>query len=377
MVDFRGDVKSNRDCLYGDRSKMKKILFGASALALMVGSASAAEALKLGLGGYYNVYGVYVSQDDGATEPGANTHNFDIKRDAEVSVMGSTKLDNGMVVGAQIDLTTVNAISANAANGESKSNLFMSGNFGKVVIGEEYAASYLLQVASPSVDDSFDGINPKFELFNRAANIAPNAMAMNVDNSAKISYLSPVMSGFQAGVSITPDTVGGLTFAGMRNDNATGFQILDLGMKYSGAAAGTTFDVGVGYSKSDAETAAAAEPSAYNLGLNVGFGAFKVGAGYVKNDADAANLDSSAYQLGVTYDMGAYTVGASYFHGEQEVGVAGTADDKNARIVVGGTYTYGPGMTFKGSIQHFDLDSATATDKNAGYAIVLGTNVNF
>jgi len=355
---------------------MKKILFASSALALMVGSASAAENLKLGLGGYYNVYGVYVSQDDGAGEPGANTHNFDIKRDAEVSVTGSFRLDTGMEIGAQIDLATVNAISKNViVNGSDKSFLYFKSTFGKVIVGEEYAASYLLQVAAPSVDDSFDGLAPKFELFNRAGNLAPNAMAMNADNLAKISYLSPVMGGFQAGVSLTPDT-GAMIFNGMRTDNNAGqSQILDFGVKYAGAAAGTTFDVGAGYRKADGEGAGAADPSAYNLGLNVGFGAFKVGAGYVKNDADVANTDSSQYQLGINYDMGSYTVGASYFHGEREI--TATTKDKNARIVVGGTYNYGPGMTFKGSIQHFDLDSATAADKNAGYAIVLGTNVAF
>jgi len=348
---------------------MKKILFGASALALMAGAASAAEPLKLGVAGYYNVYGVYVNQD-----LDTGLRSSDLKRDGEINLVGSTKLDNGMVVGAQVDLSTFNAISSTNISSGRKSHLFFSGNFGKVVVGEEYAAAYMLQVTAPAVDENFDGFNPKFILVNDGFT-APvvNGYAQNTDKSAKVSYLSPVFSGFQAGVSYTPDQAA-LTFAGMRADT-TEVSSIDLGVKYSGVVSGSGFDVGFGYTKMDNKILGT-DPSAWNIGANVGFGAFKVGAAYIKNDADVANADSTAYDLGLTYDMGAYTVGASYFHSKQDT--AATTEDKNSRLLVGGSYTYGPGMTFKGSIQHFDLETNTVGDTdNDGWAIVLGTNVNF
>ena len=360
---------------------MKKVLLGASALAMMTGAALASEPIqpiRLGVSGYYNIYAVAVSQEDGAGMPGAGTRNSDIKRDGQINLIGETRLDSGIFVGAQVDLASFNAIESFTTE---NSLLYASGGFGKFIVGEDYAASYLLQVAAPAVDESFDGMDPTYELFNRNGNIAPASYAQSAgilvggfDHSAKVTYLTPVMGGFQAGASYVPDHATTPTFAGMRTD--TSVSSIDVAMKYAGSADTTTYDLGFGYTAVDNELTGR-EPSGFNLGANVGFGAFTIGAAYDKLDMDLANSDSEAYALGVNYQMNeATTLGASYFHGAREMG-AGVADDKLTRILVGGAYSYGPGMTFNGSVQHFELESATATDENDGWALVLGTCVSF
>ncbi|WP_147165104.1 porin, partial [Pararhodospirillum oryzae] len=76
---------------------MKKILFGTTALVaagLFAGGASAADKIKLSLGGKMEQYfgGVGTLEDGGFDD----SDGFGMDTDTEVYVKGSTKLDNGL-----------------------------------------------------------------------------------------------------------------------------------------------------------------------------------------------------------------------------------------------------------------------------------------
>src|SRR5260221_13106257 len=92
---------------------MKKILLGTSALCAVAvaGPAfaqSANEPVKLGIGGYWNsAYGYMVSQS-GLNKNGRRAD--DIDTDAVINIKGSTKLDNGVTVGASVQLRGQNQV---------------------------------------------------------------------------------------------------------------------------------------------------------------------------------------------------------------------------------------------------------------------------
>jgi outer membrane protein OmpU len=89
---------------------MKKILLGSSALCAVAiaGPAfaqTANEPVKLGIGGYFNsAYGNIVSQNGGSSK---TRRRDDIDTDAILNFKGSTKLDNGIVVGASMQLRSI------------------------------------------------------------------------------------------------------------------------------------------------------------------------------------------------------------------------------------------------------------------------------
>ena len=86
---------------------MKRILLGGSAIAsaaLLSAGTQAADPLKLSLGGYFQAYGVYITQDDEPGDPGRDRRNFTLKREAEVHFKGETKLDNGLTVRFEVQL---------------------------------------------------------------------------------------------------------------------------------------------------------------------------------------------------------------------------------------------------------------------------------
>lgn len=372
---------------------MKKLLLNGTALAglaLAITATPAAAEIELGLGGHYSAYGIFASQDDSVGDAAANTANFDLQREGEIYFTGETTLDNGLTVGVEVQLEA-----SQNADQIDESYLYFSGNWGRVNVGSENGAAYLLQVGAPSVDSNFDGIDPEYVAINTGTN-ANNGITgrgfnygMGVDSRAdseRLTYLSPVFSGFQVGVSYSPDLTEDVgTRAGMPGNAAPGGVLedeLQIGARWAGDFDGVGVLVGAGWAQADQEVSAPGvrdDRDQWNVGAQVNVAGFTVGAAYFEDNNGVANSgDTTTWAAGVNYDFGAYTVGASYLTTETEVG-AGAGEDQLDRVLVGGSYTYGPGLSFNGAVHFYDLeDSAGAAGaENDATVVTLGTTVKF
>ncbi|MDB5490959.1 MAG: Porin 41 (Por41) precursor [Micavibrio sp.] len=415
---------------------MKKLLLttaivGAATFAV---AAPAQADIQLGLGGHFKGYLSWVDQDEAA---GVDVRDFDMVRDTEIHFTGETTLDNGLTVGFHAEET--------ADGGEfatQESYAYFAGNWGRVNFGAEDGAAYLLQVAAPSADSNFDGIRQYVRgvsyaaapaavsgaLFGAAgtglatpgtANVLTVGRVFDYDHSAtgyadKITYITPVFSGFQAAASYTPDARTGAnptlqtitgTGAGLSSGyagsygNGTDSVAGSFGAAYEGAVRyegqfnAARITLGAGYSnlELEANTAGVAtglytdDIQTWNVGANVGFGPFNLGAAYLEsNNGDfrsgaagtSANSDSETWVVGADYTTGPFVLGASYYNQTQERGTLGDLDTD--RYTGGVTYTYGPGMSFRGSVSHVsnDLNTAGVADFDAT-TVLLGTQINF
>lgn len=387
---------------------MKKLLCTAAVAGLCAVAAAPAmaqgdqSALELSLGGYFRGYVTYASQD---TTAGAEERHIDILRDTEVHFTGETTLDNGLTVGVHIESETDMGDTFNV----DESYMYVSGSWGRVNFGGEDGAAYLLQVAAPSADSNYDGIRQYVDAVNYGGAVAPAAFtglagadwdyAQDAsDSSDKITYLSPVFNGFQAGVSYTPDVVatgyalGAETAAasnslgGVNSDDVDGSygSAWDLAARYEGQFDSFGLTVGAGYTLVDLEddTTPAGEDdlTAWNVGGAVTFGGFGVGLVYTENDngqdssGGGTSNDTDLWVLGADYTTGPWKLGASWYSREDE-NFAGTDELDTDRYSGGVTYTYGPGMTFRGSVHYIDHEVGT-NDMDAT-SFLLGTQVNF
>ena len=389
---------------------MKKVLLGSTALiaaGLLAGPVMAQSAapgkqpqpLRLGLGGYFQAYGVYVNQPDSPGEYGVDRRQFDIKREAEIHFKGEVKLDNGLTVGAQIELEA-----EVCSDYIDESYLYFSGGWGRLVLGSENSAAYLLAVGPPSVDGNFDGLDPNYRIINGLGsgtlNGASEAWLPNLSgDSEKFTYFSPRFAGFQVGVSYTPDnseeaTAGqvrakGGSFSGMpasRQSTSSGpawEDVIAVGVNYTNRFGpvslaisasgefGSLSDCPIGVS-----CAAFDDRTTWGTYAKLGFAGFEFGGGYWEDDNGRQGSNKSkAWGLGLTYGVGPWVVGASWLEAKREF--PGVQDDKMQRVLVGGRYTYGPGMDLRASVQWYGLDSAKPTAEGDSWAIVLGTTVNF
>src|ERR1700743_1868323 len=117
---------------------MKKVLLGTSALlgaGLVASPAFAADGIKLGIGGFFNtaVEGNWDNHKSG--DLGNNRYNDSVDSDGEIYFTGKTTLDNGLTVGARVELE------AEQNNDQiDAAYVYFQGGFGEVRVGSQNGA---------------------------------------------------------------------------------------------------------------------------------------------------------------------------------------------------------------------------------------------
>ncbi len=377
---------------------MKKLMLSTAvaAFAFVVSPAMAQEdsGVKLNLGGHFKGYVTYVDQDEAT---GFETRDLDILRETEVHFGGETTLDNGLTVGAHIEADA----DANDSFAVDESYAYFAGSWGRVNFGDEDGAAYLLQVAAPSADDNVDGIRQFVQAVNYdtmtggggalADAVISLGNVLDYDNDIagdfdKLTYLSPVFNGFQAGVSYTPD-IGPNT--GDQSDGVSGNNaddqtddfgsVWEAAARYEGMFNTVGVILGAGYTHASLENDGGVDFNddfqEWNVGADLDIGAFGVGAIYTESNlAVEDDAHSETWVVGGDYTTGPFKLGLSYLNNDFEAPAIGQIDTD--RVTGGVVYTYGPGMTFRGSIQHVNHDVDGGDDGEAT-SVLLGTQINF
>jgi outer membrane protein OmpU len=408
---------------------MKKALLGTTALVaagLAVGDAYAADTgVQLTIGGrYMGAAGVLFGESSDFYHEG-NTRNYVFKQDVEVYFSGHTTLDNGLEVGARVELEgqtqTSDQIDAVYA--------YFSGGFGQIRFGDTGEALGQMCYLVPSASQIFGADSPNFNFSNAGLGGygATNGTCYGVDDKAtKIVYFSPNFGGFTFAASFAPDgsedthnTFGG---AGTRlnNDAAGGHgtgggrdsENLSLAANYTHDFNGIHLVVGGGYTHSfNKESVVPAitshgHRSEINGYAQVGFSGFTFGGAISDRiNQGSQGQDDLIYGAGLTYNWDAWTVGVGWTHGDYELVKFGTVTSvaksaggaTTALTTPGGNfnehynvfaltaaYALGPGIELDGVIEYDhargnDAFSLNGVDNKifSGISVGLGTLINF
>lgn len=359
---------------------MKKVLLGTTALVaagLLAQPALASDPIKLQVKGYYQNLVTFSDVD----EPAGSTANYkdaQFRHEGEVHFKGETKLDNGLTVGFDAQLEIVNVgLSGGQPRDMDETYMYFSGGFGKLQLGSENGAAYLLHVGVPSVGLGFDDRN-----FGVAASNGGHGRPNISGDTAKGTYFTPNMGGFQAGVSYSPNIdhqgLSGNGFGVMTVGTGDVEDVIGLGLKYSGKFGGASLAVSGGYETGDVVGAGGQDPEIWSVGLNVGFGGFTVGAAY----ADSENYDSGSLNpgadgdvmaLGLAYKTGPWGVSAGYQKTDYEI--AGVATSRSAdEYELAASYQLGAGVQLRGGLIHADMELNTLPDTTT---LFVGTFLTF
>ena len=374
---------------------MKKILLGSTAIVAAgmiasVPSADAASKMKLGLGGYMEQWIGFTSGDDGA---GQDYSGVNIVSDPEIFFKGSTKLDNGLTIGVNVQLEATQ-------NGDQIDEQYMtvSGAFGQIILGDENSAQYKMHYApsdfgigmnsgdvtvwnKPVSDAEGDSINmgSHYRSPFGATYIEPDA----VNDSAKISYFTPRVSGFQLGVSYAPDAKQDSN--ALPNRDAVNSDYVMIGANFVQKMGGMSVAISGGYGTVTDAAEGGTEPEATNFGIKLGMGGVSAGVSYA-NFSDAGNNDQEGINAGVAYSKGPMGVSLAYYHGEKDgnKGSALTLDGQAERDVIhlSAKYAMGPGVTLAGTLGHAvytsdDADLDNSVDDSESTYVVMGLKVGF
>jgi outer membrane protein OmpU len=369
---------------------MKKLLLATAAFALIAPAAQAE--IKLDLGGFFKGYAGYSNQDED------DLREFDVKRKSEITFTGETTLDNGLTVGYAGELIQENAdVPGDVDNDQIETSyLYFSGNWGRVNLGRNYGAAYLLQVAAPGADSNVDGMDNSFSFYNQTSGVDQdyqhNGIASRSQMNDSITYLTPKFNGFQAGVTYSAavdqknrpfapyGAVAGLgSTSGMEGDagvNDLENQI-EAALRYDGEFNGVGIHAGAGYTTIGEEVSSVGSDDyqEWNAGLKFTWNNFGLGTAYNTDNGQADDdADTDNWVVGADYTWGAYVFGASYFRSENENVAAD--EDQLDRISVGATYTFGPGMDFRGAVAFYDEELAGAAANDAT-VVTVGTDIQF
>ncbi len=351
---------------------MKKILLCSAALVGVAFAAAPAMAqVDVTVGGHTKNYVGFLKQD------GVDERNFDMLRESELHFNAEGTADNGLTYGFHVE----SEVDGRDQFAVEESYLYLASSLGRVNLGSEDGANYLLQVAAPSADANIDGlrnyIQPVIGL--GRLDYANDATAQE----EKITYLSPNWSGFQFGLSYTPEAGGddntlglaGFNLDDQEDNQGSGYE---GAVRYEGTFNNIGFALGAGYTHIDIE---ANDPlvgfdsddiEQWNVGADFDIGAFGLGAVYTEtNNAGAVkDLDVDTMVFGADYTTGPFQFGASYLNQDVD---GGTETD---RYTGGAIYTLTQGLTLRGSISYADVDVPAGADLDAT-SVMGGIQFNF
>ncbi len=362
---------------------MKKVLLGTTALAVasFVGAQQAKAQFEVTVGGYTEQKFGYSSVDIDATT--ADFDGFDLKSDSEVHFKAKQTLENGLTFGVQIELEG----ETNTGDQIDESYVFIQGSFGQLLLGSENSAGYKMTYAAPDV--SFANVNsgdqtnwlPSFGLGSTQAGYFRRVLGTTyleldgVNDSQRVTYFTPRWSGFQLGVSYTPD--GAQDNNSQLTETRAFKNAFDIAANYVNSFDG--FDVALSgrYGFAEDEVNANSDPEVWSVGLNLGFGGFTIGGSYAEANDQGANT-GEAYDAGVSYTTGPWGASFTYFHGEAEGSVL-AGDEEQDAFQFAVSYAMGPGVTLEGNITHVEFeddDGGAGFDDDATYGII-GVKLSF
>jgi hypothetical protein len=360
---------------------------------LVAGSAVAADGVRLDFGGYYHAAaGVVPAEHFSASSAvgEGDLRDYVFKQKVDLNINGETTLDNGLTVGVSIWLRGQN----NPADQIKKVYAYFSGDFGKLQFGDQDGALAAMCYLVPSASQIFGADSPAVTGFNFsnagiAGYAATNGTCYGIDSySTQLVYFSPVLSGFQFGLSFTPDqtedtrnTVAG---AATRPDNDFGQNSENLS-----AAAVFTHDfngvgliVGGGYTQSfDKEfnpnnIDAASDTNGY---VQVGYAGFTIGAATeYRQNFGTTGADQWVIGAGGTYSWDVWTIGLGWTRGDYEKAVGangvGPFNAVHDDIALTASYALQPGISLDGVVEYSDYRSNDAAGPDYSASVPARTS---
>ena len=378
---------------------MKRLFLGSTALVGVTSilsaapsAARAADGIKLEVGGFYNVayQGVFDSKKDGHF---GNHRNTDaIKHNGEVWFSGETTLDNGLTVGAQVELEA-----ENADDQIDQSYVYWQGGFGRFQVGSQDKAIANYCLLPPGGTANFSAFSPD-STWGSNDPIGSNAACVDTEGDNQgIVYATPNFDGFQLWVSYTPSnnaedyTQAGVNSAGTpANPDGTAHHSFSAyaTYNYSGDGWGLQWGGGGSWQTQFNGTPGGNDGKSeyYQSALNLTLGNFGIGG--VMEYYDQGGSDNNAYVAGagLSYALDPWTFGVQGSHGHYAGETAFTfapnpGGSRNLnRVIATGQYALAPGIMLDGEIGYtwyHDSGDAADSDTNGYHAYDIGIGSAF
>ena len=262
---------------------MRKLLLGTTALAAVTLTTNAALA-DVSISGYYEwsytSMGSTIAANDGTS----------FGTDSEIKFSFKNKTDSGLEVGMAVEMET-------DSEGIDESNMYISGGFGKLVLGQQDGVGESYGI------DAEDVVGEEIQAYAKSDGMTSldGDIVQMASDSNKISYHIPAIGGLKAGVSLTD--------AGTNGSSGTQ-DITTFGASYTADAGGASITIGGATSTQDHATEV--DRDSQNFGVKVTSGNITfIAANSTYEQAGASEEAQSAgtsFKINDDLKFGVYTV---------------------------------------------------------------------
>ncbi|MEH6629419.1 MAG: porin [Halopseudomonas aestusnigri] len=349
---------------------MKKILLASSAI--VAGAAFAAPAMAADGEIVWSAFTQFHASSQESDDGGATNQGLDFNTNSEIHLNAQTTADNGLTYGLHIELEA----DQSNTNDTDENDIWVSGDFGKVVLGDNDSAGDALDVNATSVGFTYGMFNNFTGVGTPASSGRTSTGFSDSGDSTKITYFTPTFNGFKAGVSFAPDGDEGSTISG---SSASFDNHFDGGLNYSGSFNDFSIDAGIGGGTHEVPDSGSDDNTYYGVtgGVRVGYAGFKVAASYSHEDEEDT-FDSNTFDIGVGYSTGPWgvTAGASFSERDND---NGGSTDNNEAYSAGVTYEIAPGLNtwLAGTVGDYEGSDSSGNSSGDFSSISTGLAVSF
>ena len=355
----------------------------------------AAEPISITVGGNSH-WGVAVVDNEMDTADGnGETDDIAISNDVELKFSGSTVLDSGVEVGVRIEIE-----GEESGDQGDETYMWIEGSFGTIRVGNDDPASAQMGTAAPYAT-YFYGINTPYwagTISGDGSNWHSTFADAGAGDSASLMYFSPVINGFQFGVSYAPEA-GSEARSGTAS-RSKGHDVFAVGARYDGAFGDAGVTIAGGYVSKDVpeqtavigsyinadgtiaqgatdgiaasnilrksrSAAVGRTVTDYSAGVVVSMSGVSVGGSYRSTDEGKVGADDKVqYDVGVMYGEGAWAISANYGKKTQD---SAMLDNGYSRLMA--NYNLGPGINLAGVVGR---DTFESNDDTSFAGVAMG-----
>jgi hypothetical protein len=368
--------------------RLAKVLALASALGAL-GPPSQAGAstgpLRVELGGYMeqaagwarNQPGVRVAQRSAAGTTSAvlrEPNRFAQQSDAEIWFTGRARIGDGLVLGFVVQLEA----NSNAQDQVDESYLFVEGPLGRLLAGSENDAAYLQHVSAPRPAAGWGVLETaatQWVMVPRYVSALTTTAPTTAGDDQKLTWFAPRLAGLRPGASFTPNEREDANELADRARERTNLSTLSMDGRWSLGGVHGRGAPGA----SQADRRAPLDDDA--AGAEIGWGEWRIGAGYRRLANPGSALDGRARAIGLAWRRDRWSAAMGHLRSR----TAGTATtpgrDKSDIVVLSTGYSVAPGVDLVLSgfgARHANGGSRFgAEDRNRGRGMVSALRLSF
>ena len=340
---------------------------------------SANNGFDIELGGFLDFQVGY--KDEDLDSPTIRDTSF--QNDTEIHITAKRTLEHitfGGVIHLEADVT--NDSDDEGVNSDKTYLFIESAKYGRIELGSNSGVEHLMKYDASTVSYGTGGIDGDFYDYVDVGDFlySPDLLAQfrkgKQEDATKLTYITPIISGFQLGGSFAPD--------GNSSGTTTGFSpLFEVGGYKNLTSAALTYErfgrnFGVQLSATslfgEAERKDDKNLASYAFGANIFYKNFALGGSY-------ANWNKYTTETGIDDEAEFFTIGGSYSLGPVGVSANYLNSDNFAgefeNIVGSISYEAFKGFVPYLEVSHFDAENPNGSDYNEGNIILAGSELIF